>query len=97
MKILILARATDGKANKMTAELMGLGCRLNDTVRGEIHAVLLGPEGSEEAAAELIALGAQTVHLFPHEVLGRLSGGPLCPGSGQPDPGDRAGCGAFRT
>ena len=71
MKILILAEATDGKANKMTAELMGLAGRLAEMVKGEVHVALPGSQGAEvqQAAGELVALGAQRVHLFSHEAL----------------------------
>jgi electron transfer flavoprotein alpha subunit len=69
MKIVILAGATGGKVNKMTAELMGLGNRLAEMTKGEIYVALLGAQQAEEVAGELIHLGAQKVYLFSEEVL----------------------------
>jgi len=60
--ILVVAAAADGAPNDLSREMLALARRLAAETGGTVEAVLLG-EGLGDSAAELIAFGADRVHI----------------------------------
>ena len=60
--ILVIAEDEDGAPTDLSREMLGLARRLAESMGGAVDAVLLG-EGLGDSAAELIAFGADRVHI----------------------------------
>jgi electron transfer flavoprotein alpha subunit len=60
--ILVVAEAEDGAPTDLSREMLGLARRLADATGGAVEAVLLG-DRLVDAAGELIAFGADRVHM----------------------------------
>ena len=59
--VLAYAEIREGSAGRPSQEAVALARRLADELGGEAHAVALGPEGTEAAAAPLAGLGADRI------------------------------------
>jgi electron transfer flavoprotein alpha subunit len=67
--IFAFAEARDGELRKTALEAVTAAKRLAGEMGGEVHAVLIGGPGVEEAASELGRYGADRVFVAAHEAL----------------------------
>ncbi len=65
--VLAVAELRDGAIRKVSHEVVSAAATLTESLGGAVHAVVLGPAGAAEAAAELGRYGAETVHVAEHE------------------------------
>jgi len=66
--VLICGEITEGKLAAITAELLGCGRKLADSLGEELSAILVG-SGSKEFASEAIAFGADKVYVIDDPLL----------------------------
>lgn len=71
--VLAFAEVRDGAVGRPSHEAMTLACRLAGELGGEAHAVVVGPAGTEAAAATLAGFGAERIFVGEAEDLA------LCP------------------
>ncbi|MGH7552866.1 MAG: electron transfer flavoprotein subunit alpha/FixB family protein [Longimicrobiales bacterium] len=65
--ILAVAEQREGSIRKVSQEVVSAARTLAESLGGAVHAVLLGPPGSADAAKELGRFGAETVHVAEHD------------------------------
>ena len=66
-KILAVAEQRDGALRSVSFEVLSAACEVAEKLGAEVHAVLIGPAGSDAHAAQLAKYGAQVVHLATHD------------------------------
>lgn len=72
--IFAFAETRDGGLKKVAHEVVTAARQLADQLGGEVHAVVLGPSGTRQGAAELAAFGADRIHVGESDALQHYSG-----------------------
>lgn len=68
--VLAVGEQRDGELRKVSREVVTAAALVSESLGGEVHALVLGPQGTSEAAAELGRFGADRVLVGESEALG---------------------------